>query len=66
MKINTNLTPGELRVVAKGLQKAADMQQTGEYTPENPAEKLLMDMIEVVFTKYYNKLTAEIGEIINE
>jgi len=43
MKVKTNLTSEELRLVSKGLSRLAKQQQTdGRFVPNNPAEKDLL------------------------
>ncbi len=54
MKINTNLTPGELATVAKGLLAASETE--GHYKPENPAEEALNKHVDLIFSTFCQSL----------
>lgn len=64
MKIRTNLTSSELELVAKGLLRAAETE--GHYRPENPAERMLNQKIDVVFSTFCNSLAQDIERILKK
>lgn len=64
MKIRTNLTPAELKLMAKGLAKSADKAQEGHYTPENPAEVELNKQVDAIFETFTSSLSKEFKRIL--
>lgn len=63
MKIKTNLSSAELQKVAKGLMKAAELQQPNEIELENQAERDLISRSEDLFQMMMASLTAELERI---
>lgn len=64
MKIKTNLSPGELKVFAKGLAKTADRAYKGHYHPENPAEIELNRHVDAIFEQFTSSLSSEFKRIL--
>ncbi len=64
MKINTNLTPSELALVAKGLLVASEHE--GHYKPENPAERALNSHIDTVFATFCQSLGDSFQAILTK
>jgi hypothetical protein len=64
MKVNTNLSPNELRKVGAGLQKLADKQQANEIVLENQAEKEVIRRVDAIFDTAVNSLQSEVSRIL--
>jgi hypothetical protein len=67
MRIKTNLSSKELRLVSKGLANAAGKNQVdGKFMPENDAESELVTLVNASLDQMLGNLSIEIKELFNE
>lgn len=64
MKVRTNLTPGELDAVGKGLQALSKSSSSEEIVPENPAERELMRRADFLWEQMLNNLQDEFSALL--
>jgi hypothetical protein len=63
MKVKTNLTPGELELVSKGLAKLAETQHP-PYVPENNAETELLRKADSIFDQFVDFIQDDISKVL--
>jgi hypothetical protein len=64
MKVKTNLSPGQLELVADKLQTLAKSQRGAALPLENPAEKELMRRAEHAFDAMLESLQTEVARTL--
>lgn len=64
MKVKTNLSAEELRLVSKGLSRLASRQQEdGQFVPSNPAEKDLLAQASDSLDEMLASLKFQVSEL---